>query len=169
MTVTFYAQPYDISASGFYFSDAKTYQESITSIRNEYGDPVEEFEIQFINGLVLDSKLAKSIPPTQANIIPMMEAMATWTEDQKIRVIVAVYDSGADFDLEYDDPDALDIDLYSDMTLSDLAYQFVDEGLFGDIPTSIASYIDYKAIANDLRHDYAETTICGDSFVYRMA
>lgn len=169
MTVTFYAQPYAIDATGFYFTDEQSYRENIKNVRNSFGEPVEEFEIQFINGFVFDSKLAKAIAPTQANIIAMMKAMETWTENQKIRVIIAVDECGTDFDLELDNPDDLDIDIYSDMTLSDLAYQFVDEGLFGDIPDHLANYIDYQAIANDLRHDYSETSICGDHFVYRMA
>lgn len=168
MTVTFYAQPYDISAAGFYFTDEQSYLEKINGITNDYGDKVEEFEIQFINGLVLDSKLAQAIEPNQCNIIPMMNAMNTWTEDQKIRIIIAVYDGGADFDFGTDNPDDLEIDIYIDMTLKDLAYEFVDEGLFGEIPDHLANYIDYEAIAYDLRYDYSETRIAGENYVYRM-
>ncbi|MEP3198209.1 MAG: antirestriction protein ArdA [Lentilitoribacter sp.] len=168
MTVTFYAQPYDISAAGFYFTDEQSYLEKINSITNDYGDKVEEFEIQFINGFVLDSKLAQAIKPDQCNIVALMEAMNTWTEDQKIRVIIAVHDGGASFDFEIDEPDDLDIDIYADMRLLDLAYQFVDEGLYGEIPEHLANYIDYEAIANDLRHEYSETQISGETYVYRM-
>ncbi len=47
---------------------------------------------------------------------------------------------------------------YSNTTLEDLAYEFVEEGLFGDIPESIRNYIDYEAIARDLGYDgYTET------------
>jgi len=77
MTVTFYAQPYDLNAMGFYFTDEETYRENINAVVNDYGDKVEEFEIQFINGFVLDSKLAQAITPSQYNIIAMMQAMAT--------------------------------------------------------------------------------------------
>ncbi len=169
MNATFYAQPYDISAEGFYFHNAATYKESINSIVNAYGQKVEEFEIQFIDGSTLNSKLAKAIEPNQCNIIAMMEAMATWNEEQKIKVILAVGEGGYSFDFASDDPDDLDIDIYPDMNLSDLAYQFVDEGLFGEIPSHLAHYIDYDAIARDLGHDYTETSIGGDLFVYRLA
>ncbi len=169
MNATFYAQPYDIDATGFYFSDAETYKETIGKIVNRYGDPVEEFELQFIDGTVLNSKLAKVIEPSQCNILPMMEAMETWNEEQKLKMIIAVGECGYDFDLERDNPDDLDIDIYTDMILKDLAYLFVDEGLFGDIPAHLANYIDYDAIARDLGKDYTETTIAGDSYVYRMA
>lgn len=168
MTVTFYAQPYDLSATGFYFADAETYLTKIATLTNEYGQRVEEVEIQFINGFVLDSKLTQSITPNQGNIIGMPEAMNTWTEEQKTKVILAVHEGGAAFDIEADEPDDIEIDLYQDMTLKDLAYQFVDEGLFGDIPAHLQSYIDYDAVARDLAHDYNETTLCGEHYVWRL-
>lgn len=40
-----------------------------------------------------------------------------------------------------------------DGSLKDTAEQLVDDGLFGDIPDSIANYIDYDAIAYDLNID----------------
>jgi len=43
---TFYAQPYDISAIGFYFESFDDYQEKIKKAINAYGQAVEEFEIQ---------------------------------------------------------------------------------------------------------------------------
>ena len=49
-----------------------------------------------------------------------------------------------------------DVELYIDMNLQELAEQLIDEGCFGDIPESIASYIDYSAVARDLSYDYDE-------------
>ena len=43
---------------------------------------------------------------------------------------------------------------------------FVDDGLFGDIPEHLATYIDYDAIARDLAMDYAETRIAGEQLIY---
>lgn len=51
--------------------------------------------------------------------------------------------------------------------MRELAEQFVDEGLFGDIPENIQSYLDYDAIARDLSMDYSETSICDTNLVYR--
>lgn len=57
------------------------------------------------------------------------------------------------------------VTLYENMTLKDVAYEQVDEGLFGEIPDSIANYIDYDAIAIDLCHDsYIEKN--GDVYHY---
>ena len=56
-----HAQPYDISANGFYFETAEEYAAKANALRNDYGDPVEEFEIQFIDGEGIDCDLAKAI------------------------------------------------------------------------------------------------------------
>ena len=60
-----YAQPYDLSAIGFYFETAEEYTAKADALRNDYGEPVEEFEIQFIDGDDIDSELAKSVGLTQ--------------------------------------------------------------------------------------------------------
>ncbi|MEP3786728.1 antirestriction protein ArdA [Ascidiaceihabitans sp.] len=51
--------------------------------------------------------------------------------------------------------------------MKELAEQFVDEGLFGDIPDHLANYIDMDAIARDLAVDYAETELAGERLIYR--
>ena len=64
-------------------------------------------------------------------------------------------------------PSDFDVTIYHEVSLKDLAEQFVEEGLFGDVPESLASYIDYDAIARDLGYDYTEATIAGFEIVYR--
>jgi hypothetical protein len=54
-----FAQPYDISAYGFYFETAAEYEEKADKLLNSYGQPVEEFEMQFIDGEGIDSELFK--------------------------------------------------------------------------------------------------------------
>ena len=59
--------------------------------------------------------------------------------------------------------DKYDVEIYdyrSNSSFTDtfelLAQDFVNDGLFGEIPTSLEHYIDYEAIARDLRFDYTE-------------
>jgi hypothetical protein len=47
-----------------------------------------------------------------------------------------------------------------------LAYDMVQEGLFGAIPSHIENYIDYLAIGRDLSYDYVEFE---DGIVGRVA
>ncbi len=51
--------------------------------------------------------------------------------------------------------------------MQELAQQFVEEGLFGEIPEKIQHYLDYDAIARDLSMDYSEITIAGTHYIYR--
>ena len=37
-----------------------------------------------------------------------------------------------------------------------LAMQFIDDGLYGEIPKSLEFYLDYEKMARDLRMDYTE-------------
>lgn len=162
----FFAQPYDISANGFFFADGEDYLTKVKACKNAYGQPVEEFEIQFIDGNDLNAELFKALDISQATILSFIDKLDIWEDHQKKHLIVAVGECGYNFDAETGDPDDFDVILYTDMKLSDLAYQFVDESLFGDIPEHLTNYIDYDAIARDLGHDYSEITIAGEVCCY---
>ena len=53
--------------------------------------------------------------------------------------------------------------------MKDLAEQFVEDGLFGDIPQNLQYYIDYDAIARDLEFDYTQTEVAGQNLIYRAS
>ena len=164
---TLYAQPYDISAIGFYFDSAEAYAEKARNLRNEYGRPVEEFEIQFIDGDPLDGQLFETLRVHQGDIAAFFNAVEEWADDEKIKIIIAVGEVGYDFALGRDRPDKFDVDLYECDAMRDLAMQFVDDGLFGEIPAAIQHYLDYDAIARDLSMDYGQITIDGTRYIYR--
>lgn len=162
-----YAQPYDISANGFFFETAEEYQTKAAKLRNDAGFPVEEFEIQFIDGDDIDADLFKALAVHQGNFAAFLDACDDWSEDEKIRVVIAVGEAGYSFDLKSGSPDDFDMDIYEMDNLRELAYSFVDEGLFGDIPERIQHYLDYDAIARDLGMDYSEIRIAGKNLIYR--
>jgi antirestriction protein len=164
---TFYAQPYDISATGFYFDTTEQFDAKIGTIRNDHGQPVEEFEIQFIDGETIDAQLAEAVGINQATICRIIELIDEWSNDQKIRAIIAIGECGYSFDPVHFDPDAIDLDLYEIDSLRDLGAQFVDEGLFGDIPENIRIYLDFDMIARDLGCDYSMISIDGTNYAYR--
>jgi len=156
-----YAQPYDISATGFYFETTEDFDAKVKSLRNAYGDPVEEFEIQFIDG-----DLANAVGLNQANFAQFFDCADDWEEGQKQQVIIAVGECGYNFDANTA-PDNFDVEIYEIDTMRALAEQFVDEGLFGEVPESFQFYIDYDAIARDLAVDYSEVEIAGKRLIYR--
>ncbi len=167
MTQILYAQPYNTEAEGFYFRTADEYAKTLLTIKDGSGQPIEEFEIEFIDGEAIDCDLAKAWGLNQANFAAYLDAAATWQDFEKTAFIVAVGECGYDFDPASVDPDSYDVDIYFEDSLRDLAIQFVDEGLFGDIPKSLEFYIDYDAITRDLAVDYSETEIAGQHIIYR--
>ena len=168
MTITLYAQPYDISAVGFYFTNAEDYAAKAENLRNDYGHPVEEFEIQFIDGEAIDAALARALNLSQANFARFFEFVEDWSDYEKLMVIIAVGECCYEFD-DKSDPADFDVDIYHVGSMRELAEQFVEEGLFGEIPEHLANYIDYDAIARDLSVDYSETEIAGQRLIYRCA
>ena len=83
--------------------------------------------------------LAQAWGLTQANLARFFEIVDDWSDDQKQRFIIAVGECGYDFDPASVDPDAFEVDLYEADCLRDLAEQFVDEGLYGEIPQHLAN------------------------------
>lgn len=164
---TFYGQPFDISATGFYFDSIESYDKQRQNLTNDYGDPVEEFEIQFIDGEQIDCELAKVWSVNQANLEEFFQKVEDWEDYQKTLYIIAVGELGYSHDQVIDHPDDLDIDIYYVESLEELAEEFVDEGLFGEIPDRFYAYIDFEAIARDLSFDYCEVIIGGENLVYR--
>jgi len=162
-----HAQPYDISATGFYFETYEQYAGKAATAKNDYGQKVEEFDIQFIDGADLDCELAKALDLNQVNVKRFLELVDEWEDHEKIRFAIAAGECGYSVDIEKDDIDLLDVDIYGVETLRELAEQFVEDGLFGDIPERLQFYIDYDAIARDLEVEYSETTIAGERFVFR--
>ncbi len=93
-------------------------------------------------------------------------ACVEWSEPEKQAVIIAVGECGYRFEANTR-PDEFEIDIYRVESLRELAEQFVDEGLFGEVPQSLRFYIDHDAIARDLAADYASVEIGGERLVYR--
>lgn len=161
-----YAQPYDMSATGFYFETAEAFTQKAMELKNDFGQPVEEFEIQFIDGDNLDAALAEAWQLNQMNVSAFIETADLWDYHEKVRFIIA-RENGYDLDRAKNDIDTLNVDIYGVESMRELAEQFVDDGLFGDIPEALANYIDLDAIARDLACDYGETVINGERVIYR--
>lgn len=169
MTLIFYAQPYNIDAEGFYFRSVDEYDKQASNLKTSHGEKVEEFELQFIDGELIDCEFAKAFEINQANFSKFFDLVNEWDVHEKIRFIVANGECGYGFNPEIDDINQLDVEIYDEDSVRDLAIRFVEEGLFGEIPKPLEFYIDYDAIARDLAVDYSETTIAGEYLIYRCS
>jgi antirestriction protein len=169
MTVTLYAQPYDQAARGFYFEDVDSFQEKSRNLKNDYGQIVEEFEIQFIDGSDLNCTLAKAYGINQANLAHYYQAIDDWDDEEKTKFIIAVGECSYSFDFSKDHPSDFEIDLYEADNMRDFAETYAGDWLLCDVPESIKCYIDYEALARDLAVEYCATEIAGMRYVYRCA
>ncbi len=164
-----YAQPYDISAKGFYFDSIEEYNQKASKNFNKIGLQVEEYEIQFIYGENIDAELFEAAGINQSNIADFFDACDNWSDNEKYKVIIAVGEGHYSFDFKMVEPDDFDLDIFEMDTMQELAEHFTSEGLFGNIPEYLKYYIDYDAIALDLCTDYFEITIAGKRFIYRCS
>ena len=135
------------------FSRTGALAREVAAKRNRYGLAVEEFEIQFIDGERIDAALADAFGLHQGDVAAFFDSVEDSDDHEKLGAIIAVSECGHVLSLESCDPDDVDLDIYEAETLRDLAEQFVDEGLFGDIPEQLQFYIDHDAIARDLAAD----------------
>lgn len=171
-TLTLYAQPYDLDAQGFYFDSFEDYETKFNKNCNVYGQPVEEYELQFIDGSAIDCDLFKAIDKTQ-NIVCSLKAFFMvaneWEEYQKIPLIIAYEENitSEPFNEEVTSDMFEDIDIYYDMSFEDLAWEFIENGLFGEIPKHLENYLDIQLMARDLSFDYNEISVGNNSIIYR--
>ena len=92
MTNTYHATPYDTSALGFYFNTYEEYLEKYATHRNDYGDPVEEYEIQFIDGD--NYRLFGSLGINQANLNEWFDSFEELDDEDIIKTIYLSEDLG---------------------------------------------------------------------------
>ena len=85
------------------------------------------------------------------NLLAINESLSDLTDDDKIKYI-ALLERGYDHEQTLDRFE--DCYIYSvessHSAMSDLAYDFVEEGMFGEIADNIKGYIDYDKIGRDL-------------------
>lgn len=74
--VTLRAQPYDIEASGFYFHSFEDYEEKAGKNLNRFGEPVEEYEFQYIDG-ECNQEILDHLPLKE-----FFEVVETWDSEE---------------------------------------------------------------------------------------
>lgn len=148
MTISLYANPYNFDAKGFYFSSYEEYTEKQTSCFDSFGQQVEEFEIQHIDGA---GDFAHILPPDQSNLEEWLEQAKEFdllSEDEQQAVKWLVEDIGKDMNEAIEK--AGDVCIFTG-TREEYAQEFVDdcydlERKMGDL----AQYFDYDAFGRDL-------------------
>ena len=90
MPVFLYAQPYNPDAEGFSFRTLSEYREMEASCIDRFGQKVEEFEIQFLEGEGIDAALASAVGVNQANLPFFFEGLDNWDDYEKRILIIGL-------------------------------------------------------------------------------
>jgi Antirestriction protein (ArdA) len=142
---TLHATPYNLDIKGFYFESEDEFITKMEGLTDKYGIPVEEFEIQFIDGD--DDELFEAAGITQATLSIWFDDIELLTNYQKLGLFFLLdIGRGLECALEnYDDASIQEGDL------EDAAAQLFDECYAHDIPESLRYYIDYEKFAQDVK------------------
>lgn len=164
MTNQYHATPYDISATGFYFSTYEEYVEKAATHKNEYGDPVEEYEIQFIDGD--NHQLFKALEVNQANLNQWFDDFEDLdTDDTNKATYLAEYSGYSDMNHILSNME--DVMLFEGTALEYAEEYIEDTGMLNDMPENLRYYFDTEAFASDmvLGGDVSVVEVNGSTYV----
>lgn len=140
----FFAQPYNFDAVGFYFDTLESYAGQSENLLDAFGNPVEEFEIQFIDGD--DCELFSACGINQANLSVWFDDITGLSDNEKTALFYLCGISGCNLENALDKLDEVNL---SEGNLKDVAERLFDEFYLNDVPESVRAYIDYEKYARD--------------------
>ncbi len=138
----FYAQPYSLDHTGFYFNSIESFEAGMEKLNSQ---GCEEVEIQVIDGETHLVGLAAAAHIHQGSVHDWYEELEDLDETAATQIMFLL-------DLGYNISDTMD--RYEDVclfegTASDYAYELINETT--EIPETLRYYIDYDAIARDMK------------------
>ncbi|MBL3591770.1 MAG: antirestriction protein ArdA [gamma proteobacterium endosymbiont of Lamellibrachia anaximandri] len=137
----FYAQPYSPEHTGFYFDSIEKFDSGMKAL-NKKG--CEEVEIQFIDGEAHEPSLFKAAGIHQGNISLWFDELEDLASDDATRICFLL-----DY-LNLDDALSRFDEVYLHYgTAEDYAQEIIEETT--EIPENLQYYIDYEAIARDMK------------------
>lgn len=141
---TLHATPYNLDATGFYFEGISEYQNKVINHLDCYGNLVEEFEIQFIDGE--DAELFEACGIDQSNLNTWFDDIVFLQDYEKISLYYLIRCAGYTLSQALD---KLDEPCITESSLKDAAAELFDECYLHTIPENVRYYIDYESFARD--------------------
>ena len=136
-----YAQPYSTEYTGFYFNSAESFDDGMEEL-NKKG--CEEVEIQFIDGQAHEPSLFKAAEINQSNISLWFDELEDMSADDATRICFLL-----DY-LDIEEALARFEEVYLHYgSAEDYAQEIIEETT--EIPENLQYYIDYEAIARDMK------------------
>ena len=141
----YFAQPYNLDAHGFYFRTFEDYERKADALRDRYGNPVEEFEIQFIDGD--DGALFDACGINQSNLSTWFDDIEGRDEHEKVALYFLTGVLGYALDAALDKMD--DVMLFHG-DAQEAAEELFDDCYAREIPDHLRCYFDIEKFARDL-------------------
>lgn len=141
---SYFAQPYSLDATGFYFATLDEYRAKADANRDAFGFPVEEYELQYIDGEM--HKLFNLLRVNQATLAVWFDLLDELGDDSD-RFLIACHlaDNGYALDQLAEHWD--DYYIYRG-TAAEYAEELITET--ENLPDRILFYLDFERLARDL-------------------
>ena len=148
---TYHATPYDIAADGFYFETWEEYADKASRHRNQYGQPVEEFEIQFIDGSEEDCRLFNAFDVHQGTLKTWLEEFEGEYADTE-DVVKALHAIDLGYGLDNWSVDLDDLYVFEGTPAAYAESYLEDTGVLDAVEKAglLSIYIDVEAFARDM-------------------
>ncbi|MFL9954211.1 antirestriction protein ArdA [Paraburkholderia nemoris] len=159
---TFYACPYNLNVTGFYFESHEQYLSLSEGYADSFGNPVEEFEIQFIDGDTEDAQLVDALRIAQSDLEAWFDSIEELRTGEKAALFFLVANLGQSLADALENID--DVQLFDGSLIDAATDQFDD--LYPTLPQGVRMYIDCEAYARDceLNGDFAEIEFSGATY-----
>lgn len=158
-----YAKPISDTAKGFHFSKLSEFIFASTTCRNKAGELVKKFAIEFVEGSEIDRLLAKLWPLKSTTLKTYLDAVETWSEDDKVKYIIAVGELGYERAEYVDGRDAIDIELFKFATMKRFAEHMMKNGIYATFPKD---KVKLETVIEELEADYSEINIGGVNYIF---
>lgn len=144
-STTLFAQPYNLDAQGFYFHSTEEFETQSENLRDRFGCPVEEFEIQFIDGEGAD--LFEACGINRSNLFMWFDEIEVLDEHEKISLYFLAGILGYSLDSAMNKIDEVSI-FHGDA--QEAAEELFDDCYAHAIPENLRFYFDIEKFARDL-------------------
>ena len=160
-TTTLFAQPYNMDACGFYFHSAEEFEEKAEALRDRYGNTVEEFEIQFIDGD--DGELFEACGISQSNLSDWFDDIEGMDDNEKVALYFLTGVLG--YSLDDATRKVEEVVLFRG-DAQEATEELFDECYAHAIPENLRFYFDMEKFARDLEigGDFTEFRYDGNTY-----
>jgi len=158
-----YANPYNTSVNGFFFSNPEEYKAKSSVLTDSFGQPVEEYEIDYVEGEL--SQLFKSCGIDQCTLGLWFEELEELSQEDQVEIYYRCKHLGQDSqEAIYELNDSGSI---NNCSIINYAYNYIDDcGVLDSLPEILQRYFDYHAFARDLELNGEVTEFRYDSKIY---